>query len=138
MAYGLRGHQDLRVPCSAVPEARAGARGSGLRAVPARRPYCIRPPGLDRLAKRSAIRKRRLAFARLGADSQRAEECGEVVGLLRREHEAERRLIELDHVVDRRSDSVVEIRCARRQTTQAGDLEAIEVGELAAADALAR
>src|SRR5215468_7425130 len=35
IAYGLLAHWIPRVPCSAVPEPRAGARCSGLRAVPA-------------------------------------------------------------------------------------------------------
>src|SRR3954463_12320414 len=70
--------------------------------------------------------------------SQRAEERDQIGGFLAGEQEPERALVQVDDVVERGGEPVVEVRGPGGQAAQARHLEVIEIGELAGADAVAR
>src|SRR5262245_58906782 len=60
--------------------------------------------------------------------SQRREERDQVVLLLTDERDAEARLVVIDDGRDAGGGSIVEVRRARRQAAQRGDLELVHVG----------
>src|SRR5690606_35107902 len=69
---------------------------------------------------------------------ERLHERDEVLSFLRRELEAELGFVVLHDVLERRGDAVVEVRCARRDTSQRRRLEFVYVAPQAGAQRAAR